>query len=90
MCITNDPLVVEVVSPSTQKEDYKAKWAEYSVRNIPEYWIIDPRRGQVSVLTLVDGAYQETVYKGEDAITSITFPKIDLTVSRLITGKIDD
>ncbi|MEL6814390.1 MAG: Uma2 family endonuclease, partial [Cyanobacteria bacterium J06598_3] len=35
-------LVIEVVSPSTKKEDYKAKSTEYAVLNIPEYWIIDP------------------------------------------------
>ena len=87
--------VAEIVSPGgTQSDNYKRDYSwkrqQYEWWQISEYWIIDPRRGQVSVLTLVDGAYQETVYKGEDAITSITFPKIDLTVSRLITGKIDD
>ncbi|MEM6599561.1 MAG: Uma2 family endonuclease [Cyanobacteria bacterium P01_C01_bin.69] len=87
--------VAEIVSPGgpssdSYLRDYVWKREQYEWWQISEYWIIDPRRGQVSVLTLVDGAYQETVYKGEDAITSITFPKIDLTVSRLITGKIDD
>ena len=30
-------LVVEVVSPSTETADYRAKWVEYSALDIPEY-----------------------------------------------------
>src|SRR6476469_3006280 len=35
-------LVVEVVSESTKSADYRAKYSEYSVLEIAEYWIVDP------------------------------------------------
>nr|WP_256995777.1 Uma2 family endonuclease [Halomicronema hongdechloris] len=41
----NEPpplLMIEVVSESTKSTDYRAKRAEYSVLDIPEYWICDP------------------------------------------------
>jgi Uma2 family endonuclease len=48
-------LVVEVVSESTKSTDYRAKRAEYSVLDIPEYWIVDPLLGKVTVCTLLEG-----------------------------------
>ena len=47
--LTDPPplLVVEVVSESTICTDYRAKHSEYSVLEIPEYWIVDPLKQQV-------------------------------------------
>ncbi|MEL6489512.1 MAG: Uma2 family endonuclease, partial [Cyanobacteria bacterium J06621_3] len=56
--------VAEIVSPgSTSSEsylrDYVWKRSQYEWWQIPEYWIIDPHRGQVMVLALKSGTYQE-------------------------------
>jgi Uma2 family endonuclease len=79
-------LVVEVVSPGTENEnrDYRYKRSEYATWGIAEYWIIDPMRQQVMVLTLVDGLYEEAVFKGKDAIASPIIPSFDLTASQLL------
>jgi Uma2 family endonuclease len=79
-------LVVEVVSPGTENEnrDYRYKRSEYATWGIAEYWIIDPMRQQVMVLTLVEGLYEEAVFKGEDAIASPIIPSFDLTASQLL------
>ncbi|MCZ7648933.1 MAG: Uma2 family endonuclease [Planctomycetota bacterium] len=45
-------LVVEVVSSSNKTLDLKTKRAEYARAGIPEYWIVDPARGSITVLTL--------------------------------------
>lgn len=42
-------LVVEVVSESTRSADYRAKYSEYSVLEIPEYWIVDPLEAKVTI-----------------------------------------
>jgi Uma2 family endonuclease len=85
----NEPpplLVVEVVSESTKSTDYRAKRAEYSVLDIPEYWIVDPLLNQVTICTLLEGWYEATVYKGQDEIASPVFSTIALTVENILQG----
>ncbi|MGD1899132.1 MAG: Uma2 family endonuclease [Phormidesmis sp.] len=79
-------LVVEVVSPSTKKEDYKAKWTEYSVRDIPEYWIVDPLEDAVTVCVLEDGMYTSHRFQGADKIQSPVLPKLELTAAQVLAG----
>ncbi len=79
-------LVVEVVSPSTAQTDYRAKHSEYSVLDIPEYWIVDLEQGVVTVCTLVEGRYEDVEFRGEGAIVSSTFPELGLTVAEVLAG----
>jgi Uma2 family endonuclease len=94
----NDPspiLVIEVVSPSTAKDDYRAKHSEYAVLDIPEYWIIDPIKAQVTICSLLDGAYDDQIFLGEETLTSgrsetivsPTFPELDLTAEQILAAK---
>jgi Uma2 family endonuclease len=86
----NDPtpiLVIEVVSPSTAKDDYRAKHSEYAVLDIPEYWIIDPIKAQVTICSLLDGAYDDRIFLGEEKIVSPTFPELDLTAEQILAAK---
>ena len=77
-------LVVEVTSPSTATADYRAKRAEYAVLNIPEYWIVDPTRSQVTICTLRDGAYDDQVFQGSDLLVSSTFTGLNLTAAQVL------
>lgn len=79
-------LVVEVVSPGKVNEDrdYRYKRSEYAARGIPEYWIVDPTQAKVTVLTLVDGLYEEAVFQGSDSIASTTFPDLKLTAAQVL------
>lgn len=79
-------LVVEVVSESTQKTDYRAKRAEYSVLEIPEYWLVDPLAEKVTVLVLDAGWYNEAEFVGEEKIQSLLFPHLSLTVAKILQG----
>ncbi|MEM1280953.1 MAG: Uma2 family endonuclease [Cyanobacteria bacterium P01_H01_bin.152] len=80
-------LVAEVVSPGKVNEDrdYRYKRSEYAARGIGEYWIIDPSRAQVTVLTLVDGIYEAQTLTGDDVLTSPQFPDFTLSVAQLLT-----
>lgn len=53
-------LVMEVVSEGSEnrKRDLVDKRAEYATAGIPEYWIVDPQRKTIIVLTLAGGDYQ--------------------------------
>lgn len=82
-------LVVEVVSNSSQDQkshdrDYKEKPKEYAARGIPEYWIVDPDRSQVTVGTLVDGVYQFAVFQQDEAIASQAFPALVLMAETVL------
>lgn len=77
-------LVVEVVSPSTATEDYRAKHTEYAVLNIPEYWIVDPGQAKVTICTLRDGAYDDQVFQDDDRIISPIFNRLSLTVTQIL------
>ncbi len=79
-------LVVEVVSPGkeNQDRDYRYKRSEYAARGIAEYWIVDPERAQIVVLTLVDGLYEEAVYQSGDRLVSTTFPTLELTAKQVL------
>lgn len=86
----NEPppvLVVEVVSESTRSADYRAKYSEYSVLEISEYWIVDPLEAKVTICQLNEGRYDEAVFSGESIIQSPTFPNLKLTVDRILTAR---
>ena len=80
-------LVLEVVSPGKVNEDrdYRYKRSEYAARGIVEYWIVDPAREQVTLLTLVDGFYETTVFKNSQPIISPTFPNLSLTSAQIFS-----
>jgi Uma2 family endonuclease len=78
--------VVEVVSPGSKKIDYESKQSEYEAIKIPEYWIVDLRKSQVSVLLLADGHYESTVFTGNQQIISRTFPELTMTASQVLSA----
>lgn len=87
----NPALVVEVVSPydSPNEDNYRCDYIEkrqqYEQRGIPEYWIVDPTAGEVTVLALLhqDG-YQARAFQGQQHIRSSGFPSLVLTVDELL------
>ncbi|MCS6815571.1 MAG: Uma2 family endonuclease [Cyanobacteria bacterium] len=80
--------VIEVVSPGRANviRDYRYKRSEYAARGIAEYWIVDPQEQKITVLTLVDGLYEEAVYRGDDRVSSTVFPSIQITVSNILSA----
>jgi Uma2 family endonuclease len=79
-------LVVETVSPGQEDRDYRYKRSEYAVRQIPEYWIVDPLADQVTVLELVAGFYEKQVYVGETLILSPQLGQLQLSAQAILAG----
>ncbi|OCR00225.1 hypothetical protein BCD67_20930 [Oscillatoriales cyanobacterium USR001] len=77
-------IAVEIVSPESRTRDYRFKRSEYSVVGIPEYWIVDPVGQKVTVLTLVEGFYEQVEFRGNETIVSQTFPELGLTVEQVL------
>ena len=66
-------LVVEVVSPGkgARKRDFKEKRRVYAKAKISEYWIVDPDKRAITVLTLSGTSYRvHSVFKEGSQATS--------------------
>jgi Uma2 family endonuclease len=81
-------LVVEVVSPGkiNQDRNYRYKRSEYAARGILEYWIVDPQEKKVTILTLVDGLYEEIIYQGNETIVSGILNNLTLTANEIFAA----
>lgn len=81
-------LVIEIVSPSSVKDDYQAKELEYLDRGIQEYVSIDWKKEQIIVRSLTDGkSYNYASYKPGDRFSLNTFPQLPLNVDQVLSGK---
>ncbi len=58
----------------------------YAALGIPEYWLVDGLSGQVTILTLCDGLYEEAVFWGDRAIASPRFPDLELTAAAIFAA----
>lgn len=87
--------VAEVVSSNWQN-DYARKVEDYAALGIPEYWIADyaglggtrhigkPKHPTLSIWTLVDEEYEIQQFRGNQPITSPTFPELKLTAEQVL------
>jgi Uma2 family endonuclease len=87
--------VMEVVSSNWQN-DYARKVEDYAILGIPEYWIADyaglggtrhigkPKQPTLSICTLVKGEYEIQQIRGNQPITSLSFPNFKLTAEQVL------
>lgn len=87
--------VMEVVNSNWQN-DYARKVEDYAILGIPEYWIADyaglggtrhigkPKQPTLSICTLVKGEYEIQQIRGNQPITSPTFPNFKLTAEQVL------
>jgi Uma2 family endonuclease len=76
-------LAAEVVSKSSIKRDYETKREEYLAYGLLEYWIVDPLKRQVTVLTRHGDDWHEIVLRDQQVITSLVLPGFATTVAEL-------
>jgi Uma2 family endonuclease len=82
-------MAVEVVSPGSlaRRRDYEEKREEYLLVGLREYWIVDPKLGQVTVLIRVEGVngpgWVERAFRGGEAIGSDLLPGLQAEVDIL-------
>ena len=64
-------LIVEVLSPSTARQDKVTKFELYERHGVREYWIADPKYRNIEVWSLVDGKYTRLgLFSEKDTFTS--------------------
>ncbi|NMF83360.1 Uma2 family endonuclease [Nodosilinea sp. P-1105] len=81
-------LVVEVVSDSTEADDYRSKRSEYGLLEIPEYWIVDSLDKKVTLCVLDHQFYDSTEVWADQQIQSPTLPGLHLSTNQILAGKL--
>lgn len=79
-------IVVEILSPSTQRRDRGMKRALYERVGIAEYWIVDPKRESVTVHRRQSaGLYVPEMFdaSSKDPLTTPLLPGFELLLSEL-------
>lgn len=75
-------LVVEVVSDDDRRRDVETKRHEYARAGIPEYWIVDPARGCITVLQLDGQRYRvHGEFERGTQATSVLLPGLVVDVT---------
>ncbi len=76
-------LAAEVVSRGRVERDYVTKREEYLAYGLLEYWIVDPMKRQVTVLTRDGDVWAEQVVRGDQIIPSLVLPGFLTIVNEL-------
>lgn len=80
-------LVVEVLSPSTQKYHRKQKSQLYYANGVKEYWIVDPAMQLAEIFSRDDkGWYRAGVYDEEDVLVSPLLPGLEISLKEVFAG----
>lgn len=85
-CLGAPDMIVEILSPSTQKYDLNDKFNIYEASGVKEYWVVSPKEKAVNVFILQDnGKYDEgSVYDelgGKKDVPVQTLPGLTLTLN---------
>lgn len=82
-CKGSPDLVIEILSPSTEKRDRITKLEVYRRAGVREYWIVDPSTKSVHVHTLKDGLYFIMGYADEDNVPITVLPGCEINLKNV-------
>jgi Uma2 family endonuclease len=77
-------VLVEILSPSNRSDDELLKKALYAKWGVPEYWVVDPDHGLVSVYRAEGGAYRHVSRLDRSStLKSLEFPEISIELAKV-------
>lgn len=82
--------VVEVLSPSTEKNDRTVKLIDYEAHGIREYWIIDPEKEIIEQYILEDKGYFLNQKSGTGQIKSVAVQDFEIPVRAVFDKEINN
>jgi len=79
-CKGSPDMIIEILSPSTGKNDRFIKFNKYEKAGVKVYWIVEPDQRLVSIFTLQsNGKYgRPDMYTDEDKIKVSIFPDLEI------------
>lgn len=84
-CKGTPDMIIEILSPSTIKNDRLIKFNKYEKFGVKEYWIVEPDQKIVSVFTLLsNGRYgRPDMYTDEDKIKPSIFLDLEIDLKSI-------
>ena len=77
-------LVIEILSPGSQRLDLGPKKDAYARYGTRELWLIDPQKRELAVYSLQEDATRPVrVLRQEDALTSAMLPGLEVPLGRI-------
>lgn len=77
-------LVVEILSPTTAKNDLEDKRALYERCGVDEYWIVDPQKPSMTIWALKGDQYEEVdAARGRGRVRSRILPGFSVALDEL-------
>ena len=77
-------LVIEVLSPGTEKRDRTIKRRMYAQFGVCEYWMAKAKTATVAILRLRDGKLVPAAHLGKsDVLTSLLFPGLEIPLAEI-------
>lgn len=79
-------LVVEILSPSTERHDRGYKRTMYARNGVREYWLVDPAAETVEMLTEAEeGFVTESIFQRERTLLSPLLPGLSIDLNRVFS-----
>ena len=82
-------LVVEVLSPSTEKNDRETKFQDYAAHGIREYWVVDAEHEMIEQYILQDEQYDLFVKAKDGHIQSVVLPEFSILIRAVFDAKVN-
>ncbi len=85
-CKGSPDMIIEILSPSTGKNDKLIKFNKYEKAGVKEYWIVEPDQKLVSVFLLQsDDRYgRPEIYSEEDKIKVSIFSDLEINLESVL------
>jgi len=83
-CCGPPDLIVEILSPSTQKKDLTHKYAIYEETGVKEFWVTYPFDQMLHLYKLEEGKYlRAEIYDHNDTVSTGLFPELAIDLSEV-------
>ncbi|OQX97828.1 MAG: hypothetical protein B6I20_11905 [Bacteroidetes bacterium 4572_117] len=73
-------LVVEVLSPSTEKTDRTTKYEDYAAHGVEEYWIVSSEKQTIEQYLLTETGYELNIKSKTGTVKSIAIEQFEIPV----------
>lgn len=82
-------IVVEVLSPSTEKYDRTTKFQDYAAHGIREYWIIDAEHETIEQYFLQNEDYELLLKAKDGTIESVVLPEFKIQIRAVFDEQVN-